>query len=129
MYFLTSETPVQRFFLTRWGFIIAFVYPVGYIEFMIEIRQTEVYSRWSDGLRDRQARARINARIRRLSLGNLGDVRPVGAGVSEMRIEYGPGYRVYFAKRGDALVVLLIGGDKHTQDKDIKRALELAHEL
>jgi putative addiction module killer protein len=96
---------------------------------MIEVRQTEVYSRWFNDLRDRQARARINVRIRRLSLGNFGDVKPVGEGVSEMRIEYGPGYRVYFAQRGHALVVLLAGGDKHTQDKDIKRALDLAREL
>lgn len=96
---------------------------------MIEVRQTEVYYRWFNGLRDRQARARINARIRRLSLGNPGDAKPVGAGVSEMRIDYGPGYRVYFIQRGRALVVLLAGGDKHTQDQDIKTALDLAREL
>ena len=96
---------------------------------MIEIRQTEVYSRWFKSLRDRQARARIDVRIRRLSLGNPGDVRPVGEGVSEMRIDYGPGYRLYFVQRGQALVVLLAGGDKHTQDRDIKTALELAREL
>jgi putative addiction module killer protein len=96
---------------------------------MIEVRQTEVYSQWFDDLRDRQARARINARIRRLSLGNPGDVRPVGEGVSEMRIDYGPGYRVYFVRRGQTMVVLLAGGDKHTQDRDIKTALALAREL
>jgi len=96
---------------------------------MIEIRQTDVYSRWFNELRDRQARARINARIRRLSLGNPGDVKPVGEGVSELRIDYGPGYRVYFVQRGQTLVVLLAGGDKHTQDRDIKTALELAREL
>lgn len=96
---------------------------------MIEVRQTEAYSRWFEELRDRQARARINIRIRRLSLGNFGDVKPVGEGVSELRIEYGPGYRVYFAQRGRALVVLLAGGDKHSQEKDIKRALDLAREL
>ncbi len=96
---------------------------------MIEIRQTEVYSQWFDDLRDRQARARINARIRRLSLGNPGDVKPVGEGVSEMRIEYGPGYRVYFVRRGQALVILLAGGDKHTQDRDIKMAQDLARQL
>ena len=78
---------------------------------------------------DRQARARINARIRRLCLGNPGDVKPVGEGVSELRIDYGPGYRVYFVQRGQTLVVLLAGGDKHTQDRDIKTALELAREL
>jgi len=96
---------------------------------MIEIRQTDVYSRWFNELRDRQARARINARIRRLSLSNPGDVKPVGEGVSELRIDYGPGYRVYFVQRGQTLVVLLAGGDKHTQDRDIKTALELAREL
>ena len=76
---------------------------------MIEIRQTDAYSLWFNGLRDRQARARINARIRRLSLGNPGDVKPVGEGVSEMRIDYGPGYRVYFVQSGQTLVVLLAG--------------------
>ncbi len=96
---------------------------------MIEIRQTELYSQWFDSLRDREARARIDARIRRLSLGNPGDVKPVGEGVSELRIDYGPGYRVYFVQRGQTLVVLLAGGDKHTQDRDIKTALDLAREL
>jgi len=96
---------------------------------MIEVRQTEVFSRWFKGLRDRQARARINARIRRLSLGNPGDVKPVGEGVSELRIDYGPGYRIYFVQRGQTLVILLAGGDKHTQDRDIKAALELARKL
>jgi putative addiction module killer protein len=96
---------------------------------MIQIRQTDVYSHWFNELLDRQARARINARIRRLSLGNPGDVKPVGEGVSELRIDYGPGYRVYFVQRGHTLVVLLAGGDKHTQDRDIKTALELAREL
>jgi putative addiction module killer protein len=96
---------------------------------MIEIRQTDEYSRWFNGLRDRQARARINVRIRRLSLGNPGDVKPVGEGVSELRINYGPGYRVYYVQRGQTLVILLAGGEKHTQDRDIKTALELAREL
>lgn len=96
---------------------------------MIEIRQTEVYEQWFDSVRDRQARVRIDARIRRLSLGNPGDVTPVGEGVSELRIDYGPGYRVYFVQRGHALVVLLAGGDKRTQDRDISTALEMAREL
>ena len=96
---------------------------------MIEIRQTETYSRWFSSLRDRQARARIDIRIRRLSLGNPGDVKPVGKGVSELRIDYGPGYRVYFIQRGDTLIILLAGGDKRTQDRDIKTALELVQEL
>ena len=101
-------------------------YPVAYNVAMVEIRQTEVYARWFRRLRDRQARVRIDNRIRRLSLGNPGDVRPVGEGVSEIRIDHGPGYRVYFAQKGEALVVLLAGGDKDSQERDIRRALELA---
>jgi putative addiction module killer protein len=93
---------------------------------MVEVRQTERYARWFEGLRDRQARARILARIRRLSLGNPGDARPVGEGVSELRIDYGPGYRVYFVRRGEKLVILLAGGDKRTQDRDIRLAIELS---
>ena len=96
---------------------------------MVEIRQTRAYIRWFDKIRDTQARARILTRIRRLSLGNPGDVRPVGGGVSEMRIDYGPGYRVYYARRGDTTVVLLAGGNKNTQDRDIRRALKLARNL
>ncbi len=96
---------------------------------MTEIRQTEVYARWFDNLRDRRARARINVRIRRLSLGNPGDVRSVGEGVSELRIDYGPGYRVYFVQRRQMLIVLLAGGDKNTQSRDIRTALELARGL
>ena len=95
----------------------------------MEIRQTEVYFKWFNSLRDRQARARLNARIRRLSLGNPGDVKPVGEGVSELRIDYGPGYRVYFVQRQQTIVILLAGGDKHTQDQDIKTARELAQVL
>ena len=96
---------------------------------MIEIRQTEVYARWFDGLRDSRARSRIDIRIRRLSLGNPGDVRPVGQGVSELRIDYGPGYRVYFVQRGDSLIILLVGGDKRNQDQDIQKAMRMAREL
>ena len=96
---------------------------------MIEVRQSDVFAAWFAGLRDHQARARITVRIRRLSLGNPGDVKPVGGGVSEMRVDYGPGYRVYFARRGDLVVVLLCGGDKRSQSRDIARAIELAREL
>jgi putative addiction module killer protein len=96
---------------------------------MADVRQTDVYAQWFGSLRDRQARARIDARIRRLSLGDPGDVKPVGEGVSELRIDYGPGYRVYFAQHGQALVILLAGGDKRTQDRDIQTALELARDL
>ncbi len=96
---------------------------------MIEIRQTEVYARWFRRLRDRQAKVRIDSRIRRMSLGNPGDVRPVGGGVSEFRIDHGPGYRVYFVRRPNELIVLLAGGDKDSQRRDIRRAIELARGL
>jgi putative addiction module killer protein len=96
---------------------------------MIEVRQTEIFASWFAGLHDRQARARITVRISRLALGNPGDVKPVGSGVSEMRIDYGPGYRVYFARRGEIIVILLCGGDKRTQARDILRAVELAQEI
>jgi putative addiction module killer protein len=95
----------------------------------VDVRQTDVFAEWFSRLKDREARARITVRIRRLSLGNPGDVKPVGRGVSEMRIDYGPGYRVYFLRRGDTVVVLLCGGDKRTQDRDIARAVELAQEI
>ena len=96
---------------------------------MIEIRKTETYAKWLDGLRDIHARARILVRVERLAAGNPGDVRPVGEGISELRIDYGPGYRVYFTKRGQEVVILLAGGDKRTQAKDIKTALRLAQNL
>lgn len=96
---------------------------------MIGVRQTDKYAEWFDALRDRQARARINARIRRLSLGNPGDVKPVGEGVSELRIDYGPGYRVYFTQRGREVIILRAGGDKRRQDRDIQTAQELARNL
>ncbi|MGA2060114.1 MAG: type II toxin-antitoxin system RelE/ParE family toxin [Thermoguttaceae bacterium] len=96
---------------------------------MIEIRQTVAFANWFRVLRDRQARARIQVRIDRLQLGLPGDVKLVGEGVSELRIDYGPGYRVYFTKRGRELIILLAGGDKRTQDRDIKKAIQLAHDL
>ena len=105
------------------------MYPLRYNSCVIEIRQTEVYADWFSKLRDRQARARIDVRIRRLSLGNPGDVKPVGEGVAELRIDYGPGYRIYFVQRGATVVVLLAGGDKRTQTQDIQTALELARDL
>ena len=96
---------------------------------MTEIRKTETYARWIDGLRDVHARARILARVERLAAGNPGDVKPVGEGVSELRIDYGPGYRVYYTQRGREVVILLGGGDKRTQASDIKTALRLARNL
>ena len=96
---------------------------------VIEVRQTDACARWFDGLRDERTRARINVRIRRLSLGNAGDVRPVGEGASELRIDHGAGYRVYFVMHGPALAVLLTGGDKRTRPRDIKTARELARGL
>lgn len=96
---------------------------------MIEIRETEEFAIWLDRLRDQRAIARIQIRIRRLSIGNAGDVKPVGDGVSELRIDYGPGYRVYFTKRGLLLVILLCGGDKDSQPRDIEKAKILAKEV
>lgn len=96
---------------------------------MIEIRKTEIFAKWIDSLNDIRARARIQARIERLAAGNPGDVKAVGEGVSELRIDYGPGYRVYYKKHGQKLIILLAGGDKSTQAKDIKTALRLARNL
>jgi len=96
---------------------------------VVEIRKTDIFTRWLDGLRDLRARARIQARIERLAMGHPGDVKPVGEGVSELRISHGPGYRVYYKQRGRALVILLAGGDKSTQAKDISMALRLARNL
>jgi putative addiction module killer protein len=95
---------------------------------VIEIRETRTFSEWLQSLKDSRARARIAARTQRLAFGNPGDVRPVGEGVSELRIVYGPGYRVYYVQRGKVLIILLCGGDKSSQDKDIKLALKLAKE-
>jgi putative addiction module killer protein len=96
---------------------------------MIEVRQTDVFAKWLLGLRDLRARARIQARIDRLELGNFGDARPVGQGVSELRIDYGPGYRVYFVNRGTELIILLAGGDKSSQIRDIRKAVDLTANL
>jgi len=102
---------------------------VVYIDPMFEIIQTETFSHWLSSLRDRRAVARINARLRSVSIGNLGDVASVGEGVSEMRLFYGPGYRLYFIRQGTAIIVLLCGGDKSTQARDVVRAKALASEL
>lgn len=91
--------------------------------------ETEVFTAWLDKLRDGRARVRIVERLRRFSGGNPGDVKAVGEGVSELRIDYGPGYRVYFCVRGDIVIILLCGGDKASQDRDIKRAKVLAREF
>ncbi|MDX9851663.1 MAG: type II toxin-antitoxin system RelE/ParE family toxin [Anaerolineaceae bacterium] len=96
---------------------------------MIEIRKTETFGKWIDGLQDIRARARILVRIERLAAGNPGDVKPVGEGVSELRIDFGPGYRVYFKRIGQKVIILLAGGDKKSQSKDIKTALSLSRNL
>lgn len=96
---------------------------------MIEIRETSAYATWFSALRDRTAKVRIDIRIRRLSLGNPGDVNAVGEGISELRIHYGPGYRIYFIKHGEAVVILLAGGDKGSQENDIRLAKDLARNL
>ena len=96
---------------------------------MTEIRKTEAFAKWIDNLRDIRARARVQARIERLVLGNPGDDKSIGEGVSELRIDYGPGYRVYFKKVDLTVMILLAGGSKKTQSRDIKKALDLARML
>jgi putative addiction module killer protein len=96
---------------------------------MITLQETETFAAWMEGLRDARAKARIAQRLDRLARGNSGDTKPVGGGISEMRIDYGPGYRVYYCRHGAVLIVLLCGGDKSTQKKDIKVAKQLAKEL
>jgi len=95
---------------------------------MVELKQTEVFRKWRSRLRDHRARAVLASRLDRLAQGHAGDIEPVGEGVSELRIHYGPGYRVYFQRRGNTIIVLLCGGDKSTQAKDIKAAKRLAME-
>ena len=97
--------------------------------YVLEVRQTNLYAEWFAALRDRAAKTRIDIHIRRLSLGNAGDVKPVGEGISELRVDHGPGYRVYFVQMADVYIVLLAGGDKSTQEKDIRKAKALAREL
>jgi len=96
---------------------------------MFDVRKTEVYAKWLDSLRDTRARARVQVRVERLAAGNPGDVRPVGEGVSELRIDYGPGYRVYYKTQGRTVIILLAGGDKRTQSNDVRTALRLARNL
>jgi putative addiction module killer protein len=96
---------------------------------VVEVRKTEAFANWLDGLGDVRARARILARIERLAAGNPGDVKPVGEGVSELRVDCGPGYRVYFKSQGHELIILLAGGDKRNQARDIKTAVRLARNL
>jgi putative addiction module killer protein len=96
---------------------------------MIEVRKAEIFAKWIDGLQDIRARSRILVRIERLAAGNPGNVKPVGEGVSELRIDFGPGYRVYFKKIGQKVIILLAGGDKKSQSKDIKTALRLSRNL
>ena len=96
---------------------------------MVEVRKTQAFAKWLDGLRDVRAKARILLRLRRLSLGNFGDWESVGEGVSELRVDYGPGYRVYLTRQGTSIVILLAGGTKSSQNRDLKRAISLAQEL
>jgi len=96
---------------------------------MYEIRRTDVFSKWLDRLRDARARARVLSRLTRVEEGNLGDTKPLGDGVSEFRIDYGPGYRIYYTQRNKIIIILLVGGDKSTQSRDIKRAIQLARDL
>ena len=105
------------------------LYPSGYSCGVLEVRRTVAFAEWIDGLRDVRGRARVQARIERFIAGNPGDVKPVGQGVSELRIDCGPGYRVYYLERGREIVVLLAGGDKTSQNRDIRTALQLARNL
>ena len=111
-------------------FVVDFSYPNGYDCCMIVLRQTETFSRWLSRLSDQVGRARILARLKRIrTTGNMGDVKPVGEGISEIRIDTGPGYRLYFARRENTVILLLCEGDKSTQDRDISRAREMARTL
>ena len=96
---------------------------------MVEVLKSDVFAKWLDGLKDRRAAARIIIRIERLAQGNPGDVKPVGAGVSELRVDYGPGYRIYLGRKDETVVILLCGGDKTTQKKDIAKAIKMAGRL
>ncbi len=96
---------------------------------MIEVRKTEIFDKWFTKLKDRKAKARIQARIDRVEIGNFGDVSPVGEGISELRIFYGPGYRVYYVQKDSVVVILLSGGDKSSQKSDIAKAKEIAKQL
>ena len=105
------------------------LYPIGYNYSKMTIRETDNFKKWIRGLNDRIAQSIINARIRRISAGNFGDTKPVGCDISELRIDYGPGYRVYFIRRGEEIVILLCGGDKSTQGEDIKAAKRIAENI
>jgi putative addiction module killer protein len=96
---------------------------------VVEVRKTKVFADWLDGLREARAKARILVRLRRLSLGNFGDWKSIGSGVSELRVDYGPGYRIYLTRQGNSVLILLAGGTKKSQSRDIKRAISLAQEL
>jgi putative addiction module killer protein len=105
------------------------LYPIGYNLLVFTIRQTEEFVAWLDELKDKRAQIRIAARLRQAEAGNLGDWRPIEGDVSEMRVDYGPGYRLYFTRRGRIIVIILSAGDKSSQKRDIRRALKLAAEL
>ncbi len=105
------------------------MYPIGYNQDSIKVEQTEDFDRWFEKLGDIKAKARIDIRVRRMSLGNFGDTRYVGGEVSELRIDYGPGYRVYFIHQGQDSIVIVLGGTKGTQQRDIEQAQALAKQI
>ena len=105
------------------------MYPIGYTEVMYTVRQTEEFVAWLDDLKDKRAQVRIAARLRQVEAGNLGDWQPIEGDVSELRVDFGPGYRLYFIRRGRIIIVMLNAGDKSSQKRDIRRALKLAAEL
>ena len=104
-------------------------YPTGYNKTKFDVKETDIFKKWIKALKDKTARSIINVRIRRLSLGNKGDTTPLGDSISELRIDFGPGYRVYYTQIGNSLVILLCGGDKSSQEKDIKKARRIASKL
>ena len=105
------------------------MYPIGYTEVMYTVRQTEEFVAWLDDLKDKRAQVRIAARLRQVEAGNLGDWQPIEGDVSELRVDFGPGYRLYFIRRGRIIIVMLNAGNKSSQKRDIRRALKLAAEL
>ena len=123
-----SRTVPDEAFIDPAGRHVAPPTPVNYSSQVSKVVRSETFDRWLRKLKDRRAAARVLVRIDRLAAGNPGDVKPVGAGISELRIDYGPGYRVYYLRDGDKLIVLLCGGDKSTQDDDIKNARRIAKE-
>jgi putative addiction module killer protein len=123
------SAPLPRWLTPPHALLVDHLYPSGYIRSVFTVRQTEEFVAWLDTLKDKRAQIRIAARLRQAEAGSLGDWQPIEGEVSEMRVHYGPGYRLYFVRRGRVIVVMLNAGDKSTQKRDIRHALKLASEL